>query len=92
MTRAFLYAFRGEFSLAFYYHPLWPVVCIAGVIALLVKCKVLKISNLWIQIMASITGILFLGVFIFRHLAYSSVVEIDFTKGLLWRVFFTKIG
>ena len=87
MTRAFLCVLRGDFLQAFYYHPLWPAVCIAGVMAFLVKFKILKISNLWIQIMASVAGLLFLSVFIFRHLEHSPVVEIDLTKGLLFRIF-----
>ena len=84
MTRAFLCVLHGDILKAFYYHPLWPVVLAAGVVFLLVRMKILRLSDQLINIGASVVGILFLICFILRHINNSPVVQIDLSRGFLF--------
>ena len=84
MTRAFLCVLKGDFIEAFYFHPLWPLVIVAGIIFILVKIKVLKLSGKAVNILAFIAAFLFLLCFILRHVYHSPIVQIDLSKGILF--------
>ncbi len=84
MTRAFLCVLNGEFMESFYFHPLWPLVIVAGIIFILVKIKILKLSGKAVNILAFIAAFLFLLCFILRHVYHSPIVQIDLSKGILF--------
>lgn len=84
MTRAFLCVLKGDLIEAFYFHPLWPLVIVAGIIFILVKIKVLKLSGKAVNILAFIAAFLFLLCFILRHVYHSPIVQIDLSKGILF--------
>lgn len=84
MTRAFLCVLKGDLIEAFYFHPLWPLVIAAGIIFILVKIKVLKLSGKAVNILAFIAAFLFLLCFILRHVYHSPIVQIDLSKGILF--------
>ena len=84
MTRAFLCVLKGDLIEAFYFHPLWPLVIVAGIIVILVKIKVLKLSGKAVNILAFIAAFLFLLCFILRHVYHSPIVQIDLSKGILF--------
>jgi len=85
MTRAFLCVLHGDILRAFYFHPLWPVVLAAGIVFLLVHMKLLRLSDQLINIAASVVAILFLLCFILRHLDNSPVVQINLSRGFLFK-------
>ena len=86
ITRAIISVFHFDFESAFYYHALWPIV-IFGVPSYFIFIKnsrnVAKNNKDIIFIFAAI---LFLGYFVIRHMTLSPIVQIDFSKSLLYSI------
>ena len=84
MTRAVLSALRGDFKAAFYFHPLFPLPFLGGLIYLFCDLTEEKTVNVLLAIGAA----LLVGVYIARLLGpESAVVSADFRKGFLYQVF-----
>ena len=86
MTRAITAVLSGDFSLAFYYHPLWPLAIIVIALFLLSYLHVISPSKKAVDIAVYVICILLTGVFIYRHVTGSDVVRIDFESSLLYNM------
>lgn len=89
MTRAILSALRLNFHQAFYYHPLFWMVPVAGIILLSQD----HLSKKWNRVFWYLFIILFLGVYIFRLINRDPVLEINIQNGVVCQIisFFADI-
>ncbi|MBR1623801.1 MAG: DUF2752 domain-containing protein [Pseudobutyrivibrio sp.] len=73
ITRAILSALKGDFDLAFYYHPLWlpAIIAIAGLF--LYELNILKIPKLVGQILLGILAVLIIICYVLRLINHTLV-------------------
>lgn len=86
MTRAFVSLARFNIVDSFYYHPLWPIVVIAGIVYILTVIEKIKLSERAVNIGLIITGAVFIICFIIRHKMGSEIVRIDFSDSVLGKL------
>lgn len=85
MTRAFMSILHGNIADSFYYHPLWPVAIIA--ILIITFDSFFSFNRKFMNISLTIISVMFLCCFIYRHLHNSPIVEINFSKSIIGRIF-----
>ena len=85
-TRAFICAFTGRFGEAFYYHPLWPVFIIAGVLFILYFFGIIKVKKTTREAAIIILITLLLACYIIRHIMHSPVVSVHFNDAFFYRI------
>lgn len=66
MFRAFMNLIKGDLAKAFYYHPLWPVVVVAVVVALLKRFRIIHLTKRQIDIACIIIAVLFVMCYVWR--------------------------
>lgn len=92
ITRAIISVFHFDFESAFYYHALWPII-VFGVPLYFISIKNnRKITKKNKDIILIFVAILFLGYFIIRHITLSPIVQIDFSKSLLYSIIMKLIS
>ena len=84
ITRAIISVFRFDFDSAFYYHALWPIVVFGVPLYFFFIMNNKKITKKNKNIIFIFVSILFLGYFIIRHITSSPIVQIDFSKSLVY--------
>ena len=71
MTRAFTSLMNGDLNMAFFYHPLWPLVIIIAIVFLLYKLPKKPIINKkTFKIILILSIILLIAVYIYRMILY----------------------
>jgi hypothetical protein len=84
MTRAIQAALQLDFAAAFYYHPLWILLPVVGVLYLLLRYKK---ANCYINLLLAVSGVLLLSVYLYRLLLLpQGVVVWNPEKGLVARL------
>jgi hypothetical protein len=84
MTRAIQAALQLDFATAFYYHPLWILLPVVGVLYLLLRYKK---ANCYINLLLAVSGVLLLSVYLYRLLLLpQGVVVWNPEKGLVARL------
>ncbi len=87
MTRAFISLVKFDFEMAFYYHPLFPVVIIFVILALLDYFKIIKLSDRVKRCGLWTTVILFFAVYAIRLFSGSEVVYFRPEDSLFVRIY-----
>ena len=87
ITRAFISVCRGDFSSAFYYHPLWPVIMIWLILFLLHFLGFISLPKKLIDAAGWVLVFLLISCYVIRHINGSPVVQIHFETSLIYRVF-----
>ena len=87
ITRSFLSLLQGDITMAFYYHPLWPVILLAAVLYVLYLFGVISPSRRFINIAGYTLCVLLIVCFIIRHLTGSPVVKVHFNSSLIYRIY-----
>ena len=87
ITRAFLSAFKLDFSKAFYYHLLWPFILIGLIIHVLYEFKIIKLNKKIIYIFLYTFSIINLIYYFYRLFSGSDIIYFDFTKSLIYKIF-----
>ena len=83
MTRALFAALKGDFSKAFYYHPLFWCVPLGFTIIVLRK----KIPPKKMSIIEGVAIVLFISVYVYRLLNPAcDVVNVDISEGLIYKL------
>lgn len=82
MSRAIMAVVHLDFHQAFYYHPLYVLLPVIGIVV----CFWERISPRVQRGLVYLTGILFIAVYIFRLVQGCEVVQIDLTQGLIYRL------
>ena len=82
-TRAILCAITGRFGDAFYYHPLWPVFVIAGILFVLYVFGIIRAGEKVKKAAIVLMIVLLLGCFVIRHICHSPVVAIHFERSAI---------
>lgn len=76
MTSAFYAVFDLNFRLAFYFHPLWPLVILVAVYFVIKYLGWLRISENTERKLVMLVAVLFIGVYFYRLLvSHSPVVQ-----------------
>lgn len=86
ITRAFLALLHGDISMAFYYHPLWPVILLAGILYILYLIGIIKASRAVHDAGGCILCVLLILCYVWRHLSGSPVVRIHPDTSLIFRI------
>lgn len=86
ITRAIINVIHFDFKKAFYYHALWPIVVFGVPFYFLFIKNSRKVTKNNKDIILISVSILFLGYFIIRHITLSPIVQIDFSKSLLYSI------
>ena len=86
ITRALYSVLHGDVAAAFYYHPLWPAVEILLILYLLAFAGVIRPSKTVVNFVLFGFCVLLIACYIWRHVAGSAVVRIDFGSSLLYRL------
>ena len=83
ITRAFKAVLSGDPAAAFYYHPLWPVITVYGILYLLTLLKVISPSRRLIGICGYLLCFLLVTCFIIRHITGSPIVKLHFESSFI---------
>ncbi|MBQ7584306.1 MAG: DUF2752 domain-containing protein [Lachnospiraceae bacterium] len=86
ITRAFLALLQGDVRGAFYCHPLWPVMLLAGILYALDALGVIGPSKKAFNAAGYTLCVLLIICFIIRHVQDSPVVRIHFDTSLIYRI------
>ena len=94
ITRALLSLLDGDISMAFYYHPLWPVILLAAILYVLYLTDIIKTSRAVHDAGGCILCVLLILCYIWRHLSGSPVVRIHPDTSLMGRILslFSKLS
>ena len=88
MTSAFLAVFHMNFRLAFYFHPLWPLVVLIVLYFVLRQLGWFKFSESWEKKLLIIVMAAFILVYLYRLLiSHSPVVEYTLIRFIRYRLF-----
>lgn len=87
MTRSLLCLLHFDFSKAFYYHPLFPLGILLSVFFFLEYFNIYKMNYKIKNRLLLLVGIIFVITYIVRIIAKSPVLEFDFTKSLIYKIF-----
>lgn len=85
-TRAMMCVLSGRFREAFYYHPLWPVFIIAGILFILYFFGIIKVKQPVRKAALVFMIVLLVGCYIIRHICHSPVVAVHFKESSLYRM------
>lgn len=88
MTRALICVFHLDFSGAFYYHPLFPLGILLGLFFLIDYFNIYKMNYRIKNILLTFVGVIFIITYIIRIITKSPVLEFDFTKSIIYKLFF----
>ncbi|MCR5234514.1 MAG: DUF2752 domain-containing protein [Lachnospiraceae bacterium] len=83
ITRAITSAAAGDFSMAFYYHPLWILFILTAVLFFLYTLNIIKPSKTFINIYGYTFAVLLLACYIWRHLTGSPVVALHLNQSVI---------
>ena len=86
ITRAIISVLHGDWGLAFYYHPMWPVIVAAVLLYALSWIGLIRPSAKLVRFCAFGIGILLIACFVWRHITGSEVVKVDFEPSFLYRI------
>ena len=87
LTRAVTAALHGDMAMAFYYHPLWPVIPVAVLLLILYHCDVIHPSARVFRNACIFLAVIVGVCFFIRHLQHSPVVMIHFETSVLYRLY-----
>lgn len=87
MTRSLICLLHFDFSGAFYYHPLFPLVVLLSIFFFLDYFNIYKMNYKPKNIILTIIGIIFIITYIIRIITKSPVLEFDFTKSIIYKLF-----
>ncbi len=78
MTRALIAAAQLDFERAFYYHPLFPVVVLLIISAVVIYVKKIQLSSRVKIIITVALSAIFFAVYLYRLFHGSDIVKVDF--------------
>lgn len=87
MTRSLIRLLHFDFSGAFYYHPLFPLGVLLSIFFFLDYFNIYKMNYKPKNIILTIIGIIFIITYIIRIITKSPVLEFDFTKSIIYKLF-----
>jgi len=88
MTRAFIALLKLDFAEAFYFHPLFPIVIVVLIFAVLDYFKVFVFSRKFKDIATIVIPLIFIVVYFIRMFGDSPIVQLDFAGSLLGKAFY----
>lgn len=87
MTRAMIAFVQLKWKLAFYYHPLFPIVIVVICYYILEKLGVFKIEEKKKKIILSFIIICFIIAYILRLFVINSPIHFQFKESVLYRIY-----
>ena len=87
MTRAFIALLKLNFTEAFYFHPLFPIVIIVLIFAVLDYFKIFAFSRKVKDIATIVIPFIFIAIYFIRLFGGSPIVQTDFAGSLIGRAF-----
>lgn len=87
MTRAFIALLKLDFAEAFYFHPLFPIVIIVLIFAVLDYLKIFAFSRKFKDIATIVIPLIFIAVYFIRMFSGSPIVQLDFAGSLIGKAF-----
>lgn len=86
MVRALKSVLSGNFSRAFYYHPLWPFAVLFVPLIVLQEFRILNIKRKHQNVFYILLAVCVLVCYFVRHAIDSPVVQVRFEESLLYRI------
>lgn len=87
MTRAFISLLKFDISQAFYYHPLFPVVIVCGIVMVLIYFKKITMSPKTKNILLSILSAVFIITYFYRLFFENGIIYMDFKNSVVYKLF-----
>ncbi len=85
-TRAVLCALTGRFGAAFYFHPLWPLFIVAGILFVLYFFGIIKVGKPVRHAALIFIIVAIVVCFVIRHINHSPIVAVNFGDSVLGRL------
>ena len=85
-TRAMMCLITGRFADAFYFHPLWPLILIAGIVFIMYNARIIRLKQATADAMACFLAAVLMLCFVIRHIIGSPVVAVHCRDSLLYRL------
>lgn len=87
MTRALISALHFDFSMAFYYHPLFPLGILLFIFFILDYFNIYQMKYKTKNVLLLLIAVIFIITYIIRIITKSPVLKFDFTQSAVYKFF-----